>query len=275
MRRKEIKKLLREYKIAPKKSLGQNFLLNFYVLKKIAKNLGAEDVDIIVEVGSGLGFLTEILAKEAKKVVAIEKDKKLSEILKEKLRNFKNVKVLNIDVLKFSPKEFLGKKSYKVVGNLPYNIATATIRHFLEIEVQPKEMIFLIQKEVAQKISAKKSSLLKLSIEFYAKPKILFYVKKEYFFPKPKVDGAVIKIYDIKRGIPGIDRDLFFKIVKAGFSHPRKTILNNLSEGLKLEKREGRYFLTRTGIFHSKRPENLSIKNWFNVYYVFSKKRFK
>ena len=106
----------------------------------------------------------------------------------------------------------------------------------------------------------------KIAVEFYGKPKILFYVPKNSFFPKPKVDGAVIQIKDIHKGIPGIDKDLFFRIVKAGFSHPRKTILNNLSSELKLEKEKVLWILNNAKISPAKRPEDLQLKEWLGLY---------
>jgi len=270
MKREYFKSLIKQFEIRPKKRLGQHFLVDFYLLKKISKCIKPKG-ETIVEVGAGLGFLTELLAKEAKKVIAIEKDHSLVLALKENLRNFQNVDILEMDILDFSPDTFLKGISYKAVGNLPYNISLPVIRLFLEASLQPKEMIFLIQREVAQKICAKKSSLPKIAVEFYGKPKILFYVPKNSFFPKPKVDGAVIQIKDIHKGIPGVDRDLFFKIVKAGFLHPRKTILNNLSSELKLKKGEVKKILEEISINSQKRPQDLSLKNWCNLYGSFQK----
>lgn len=270
MRRKYSKSLIKQFEIRPKKRLGQHFLVDFYLLKKISKCIKPKG-ETIVEVGAGLGFLTELLAKEAKKVIAIEKDHSLVLALKERLKNFQNVEILEMDILDFSPETFLKGTIYKAVGNLPYSISYPVIRSFLEASLQPKEMIFLIQREVAQKICAKKSSLPKIAVEFYGKPKILFYVPKNSFFPKPKVDGAVIQIKDIHNGIPGVDRDLFFKIVKVGFLHPRKTILNNLSSELKLKKREVKKILEEISINSQKRPQDLSLKNWCNLYASFQK----
>ena len=261
MRRKYFKSLIKQFEIRPKKRLGQHFLVDFYLLKKISKCIKPKG-ETIVEVGAGLGFLTELLAQEAKRVIAIEKDHSLVLALKERLRNFQNVEILEMDILDFSPEAFLRGITYKAVGNLPYSISYPVIRLFLETNHQPKEMVFLIQREVAQKICAKKSSLPKIAVEFYAKPKILFYVPKNSFFPKPKVDGAVIQIKDIHKGIPGVDRDLFFKIVKAGFAHPRKTILNNLSSELKLEKGQVKKILEEMSVSSQKRPQDLSFKDW-------------
>ena len=270
MRRKYFKSLIKQFEIRPKKRLGQHFLVDFHLLKKISKCIKPKG-ETIVEVGAGLGFLTELLAQEAKRVVAIEKDHSLVLALKERLRNFQNVEILEMDILDFSPEAFLRGITYKAVGNLPYSISYPVIRLSLETNHQPKEMVFLIQREVVQKICAKKSSLPKIAVEFYGKPQILFYVPKNSFFPKPKVDGAVIQIKDIHKGIPGVDRDLFFKIVKAGFLHPRKTILNNLSSELKLKKGEFGILLRKVKINSTLRAEDLSLKEWLNLYFYLSK----
>jgi len=270
MKREYLKLLIRQFKIKPKKRLGQHFLVDFYLLKKISNRIKPKG-EVIVEVGAGLGFLTELLAQEAKRVIAIEKDPSLVLALKERLKNFQNVEILEMDVLDFSPDTFLKGISYKAVGNLPYNISLPVIRLFLETKHQPKEIIFLIQKEVAQKICAKKSNLPKIAVEFYGKPKILFYIPKNSFFPPPKVDGAVIQVKDIHKGIPGVDKDLFFKVVKAGFTHPRKTILNNLSSELKLNKGKVSILLRKININTSLRAEDLSLQEWLNLYPYLSK----
>jgi 16S rRNA (adenine1518-N6/adenine1519-N6)-dimethyltransferase len=262
--KRTIREILAFYKIKPKKSLGQNFLVDKFVLRRIIQVAEIKESDFVLEIGAGLGFLTELLAKRAKKVIAVEKDKNLVKILRERLENFNNIEIIEADVLELQTEKILPEK-YKVIGNLPYNIALAVIRKFLEERKQPQEMFFLIQKEVAQKICSKKSSLPKIAVEFYAKTKILFYVKKDCFFPKPKVDGAIIKITKIRKGIPGIDKDLFFKVVRAGFAHPRKTILNNLSSELKLEKKKVRDWLKKSGVNPKNRPEDLKLKDWLNL----------
>ncbi len=204
------------------------------------------------------------------------------------MKELKNIEIINTDALKIEPESFLGKKSYKIVANLPYNITSPVIRKFLESKNPPKEMILMVQKEVAQRICAKPPdmNLLAISVQFYSQPKIMFYVSKNNFWPRPKVDGAVIKVLSIKNKVSGINKDLFFKIVKAGFSQPRKNILNNLSKmlalspsnGVKLDKpsnilnnknlagkEKTKEWLLKSGINPSQRAETLDIKDWIKL----------
>ncbi len=268
-----IKSLLKRHNIRPSKRLGQNFLIDKDILNKIIQASQLTKQDNILEIGPGIGALTQELAQRAKKVIAVEKDKELAEILKNNISQYQNVEILQGDILKFSISnfqfsinfQFLIFKNYKIIANLPYNIALAVIRKFVEAKHPPQAMILMLQKEVAQKICAKKSSLPKIAIEFYSKARILFYVPKESFWPMPKVDGAVIEITDIQKNIPKVDKDLFFKILKLGFSHPRKTILNNLSKGLDIEKQKINSWLKKSEINPNKRPEELNLKNWIKT----------
>ena len=261
-----VENLLEKYGLKPFKGWGQNFLINDGVLKKIIEAANIKLNDCILEIGPGIGTLTQELAKKAKKVFAIEKDSKMVEVLRKTLKNFKNVEIIQGDILKFQISNF--KFSIKkVVANLPFNIASAAIRKFLESEKPPKEMILMVQKEVAQRICAKPPdmNLLAVSVQFYSEPKILFYVSKNSFWPKPKVDGAVLRISRIHTNLPRIDTNLFFKIVKAGFSQPRKQLANNLSKELKLDKEKVKNWLLKNGIQPSQRADTLDIKEWINL----------
>jgi len=278
--KKIIKTLLDKYNTKPLKRWGQNFLIDERVLKKIVDSANLKKSDIVLEIGPGIGTLTQELAKRVKKVIAIEKDKKMCEILKDVLEgwNVKNVRVVNADILKLDPKTYI-LKPYKIVANLPYYIVAPVIRKFLELtETRPLQMILMVQKEVAQRICAKppNMSILAVSVQFYAKPEILFYVSKNSFWPQPKVDAAVIKIVPFdwskkfvwahshfaSRRRASAFRMLFFKIVRAGFSHPRKQLVNNLSKMLKLNKEKIKGWLSENGIEPTQRAETLTIKDW-------------
>ncbi len=256
------KEYLKKHNIRASKKLGQNFLIDKNILDKIIQSSHLTKNDIVLEIGAGIGTLTRELAETAKKVIAIEKDKRLVELLKISLAKFKNLEILQGDIMKFLPPP---EKNYKIVANLPYNIALPIIRKFIEEKNSPQEMILMLQKEVAQKICSGKSSLPKIAIELYAKSEILFFVPKESFWPMPKVDGAVIKITDIQKNVPKVDKDLFFKILKAGFAHPRKTILNNLSKKLDIEKEKVNSWLENSKINPKKRAEDLTLKNWLTL----------
>lgn len=251
-------------KIKPNKRLGQNFLKDKGVVKKILKAADLKPNDTILEIGPGFGILTKELIKTVKKVIAIEKDKRLADSLREDLKEYNNVKIVNEDILKNNYK--LPTINYKLVANLPFNIASAVIRKLLEEKNKPKEMILMVQKEVGQKITAKppRMSILSVSVQVYAEAKILFYVPKEYFQPKPKVDATVIKI--TPWGKPGLlQKELFFKIVRGGFSSPRKQITNNLSKELNTDKENTINWLRQNNINPNQRAETLTVEDWKNL----------
>ncbi|KPJ57551.1 hypothetical protein AMJ49_00300 [Parcubacteria bacterium DG_74_2] len=277
--RKTIKNLLKIYRISPSKRLGQNFLISRSVLKKIVEAAEISRKDTVLEIGPGMGNLTFELAKRAKparnashsdaggKVIAIEKDKKMVDILKENLKEVKNVEIIHGDILKLDPK-FYPLKAYKIVANIPYYLTSRLIRKFLEIRNRPKLMVLMVQKEVAQRICAKppKMNLLAVSVQFYAKPKIISFVSKRSFWPQPKVNSAIIRIaISSKREETRVKKDLFFKIVKAGFSHPRKQLINNLSEDLRIEKKTIKKWFLKNGIKPEQRAETLSLDRWIKL----------
>ena len=302
-----IKEILEKYQIKPK-SLGQNFLIDKNILDKIilAGNLSKQDV--VLEVGPGLGALTQELAKSAGKVIAIEKDHDMINILSETLKEFENIEIIEGDALEIlissslrgssqadeaiqnectdsrlprsSPAEQANFtrndktdifQNYKVVANIPYYLTSHLIRTFLECKNPPEEIILLIQKEVALRICAKppEMSLLAVSVQFYAKVKIISYVSKNCFLPAPKVDSAIIKItphiIEGDKELNNFSGEEFFKIVKAGFSHPRKQLANNFITSLKLNRKQVEEWLLKNNIKPNQRAETLSIKDWRNL----------
>jgi len=257
-----IRKLLQQYNLRPSKRLGQNFLIDPGVLQKIIKTADISKNDTVLEIGPGLGTLTKELAKKAKKVIAVEKDKRLVKILKEILKDYKNVEIIHDDVLKIKNYKI---KNYKIVANIPYYLTSPLIRMFLESENPPQEMILTIQKEVAQRICASaRMNLLAISVQFYSQPKIISYVSKTAFWPQSKVDSAIIKIENIKKP-KNINVKKFFRIVKAGFSSPRKQLANNLSKILKIDREEIKKALTECRLDTQVRAENLSIDDWIKL----------
>jgi len=243
----------------PLKKLGQNFLIDKTIINKIVKNACLTKQDIVLEIGPGLGALTKELVKHSKKVIAIEKDKRLIPFLKK----LNNAEIMENDVLKYEIPDF----KYKIVANLPYNIGLKIIRKFIEANNPPLEMIVMVQKEVAQKICSSKSSLPKIAVSFFAEAEILFFVPKTCFYPQPKVDGAVMKIKNIQKNTPDVNQELFFKILRKGFSFPRKTILNNLKQF----KTDTLKWLKKAGISPLKRPEDLKLEDWVKLCNGFEK----
>ena len=280
--RRTIKNLLQRYQIRPSKRLGQNFLVDEGVIKRVIEAAQLSQNDIVLEIGPGIGNLTMELAKRVKKVIAVEKDLKMSEILKELLEcaNVRNVEIVKADILKIDPKPYT-LKPYKVVANLPFYITAPVIRKFLEaVDAKPQQMVLVVQKEVAQRICAKppRMNLLAVSVQFYAKPEIISYILKKSFWPQPKVDSAILRIDPLMNtDKKQINTDLFFRVAKAGFSQPRKQILNNFSEMLKLNKPrserksllrgkdEARFWLLKNNIQPTQRAETLTIEDWIKL----------
>lgn len=262
----DVKGVLDRYKLSPSKKLGQNFLVDLSAVGKFLKSADFNLKDTVLEVGPGIGNLTQEIAKRVKRVIAVEKDPKLAEILKDglRMRNVKNVKVIEGDILNLES-ETLNLKSYKAVGNLPFYLTSPVIRKFLEDENPPQEMVFFVQKEVAQRICSQVPymNLLAVSVRFYAESKIIGYVSKKSFWPRPKVDSAILQILPLAERPAGAD--LFFRIVKAGFSQPRKQLINNLAGKLKSDKEKIASWLTKNGVQPSQRAETLGIEDWMRL----------
>jgi len=276
-------KQIKKTNIAPLKRLGQNFLMDKPAIRKIINSAGLQGSDAVLEIGPGMGALTKIIAEKARRVIAVEKDSRMIEILKEKLKDYKNVEIVRGDILKITNYKLqITNKipndqtpNFKIVANLPFYITSPVIRKFLENDNPPKKMTLVVQKELAQRICAKppKMSILAVSVQIYSKPKIVDYIPKTAFWPKPKVDAAILEIAGIERRFEKDFMMLFFRIVKAGFSHPRKQIGNNLADSLvlpsqkdvKLNKEKIIAWLAANKIQASRRAETLSISDWINL----------
>ena len=257
--------LLKHHGLRAHKGLGQNFLQDPLALEKIVSAAEIEPSDIVLEIGPGLGSLTRYLAVSAKEVVAVELDPNLFPPLKAMLSPYTNVRVIQGDILKLSPKDLIAEDDYLVVANIPYYITSAVIRHLLENHPKPRRIVLTIQKEVAQRICAEPGdlSLLALSVQVYGKPHMVARIPAGAFFPAPKVDSAVLRI-DIYPS-PLIKPELletFFQLIKAGFSQKRKTLRNSLSSGLHISSAQAEDILTRANIDPQRRAETLSIEEW-------------
>jgi len=268
------KKTLKQYGLQPSKRLGQNFLVDGGAINKIIEAADLQPDDTVLEVGPGLGVLTKELAKRAKKVIAVEKDKNMVEILKKSIGstygNYGGVKIILGDIREIKNLK-LKIKNYKVVGNLPFYLTAPVVRQFLELadvgRPQVSLMVLVVQKEVGQRICSKppRMNLLAVSVQVYAEPKIISYISKESFWPSPDVDAAIIKITPKPQSLRTPDVRKFFAIVKAGFSQPRKQLINNLSSGLKADKAKIREWLLRNDIQPSRRAETLNIEDWIKL----------
>jgi 16S rRNA (adenine1518-N6/adenine1519-N6)-dimethyltransferase len=270
----QIRRVLREEDLKALKSLGQNFLIDKEALADIVRTAGIAKEDTIIEVGPGMGVLTFALAERCRRVIAIEKDRKMSKYLRgeiaKKYGNEERIEVVNDDILKINLPEFIGARGisrYKVVANIPYYITSPIIRLFLETPMPPSEMVLLVQKEVAERICAPKGgmSILALSVLLYGEPETVRTVGKASFYPAPKVDSAVLRIKDIGKKYPDDDYPKIFRLIKIGFSAKRKKLVNNLSAGLRLPKDEILAKLSFAGIGADVRAEDLGVEEWVRL----------
>jgi 16S rRNA (adenine1518-N6/adenine1519-N6)-dimethyltransferase len=265
----QIKNELDQLGIKPKKGMGQNFLVNEGVYKKLVSALELRPDDTVIEVGPGLGTLTELLAASGATVIAIEKDDRLSEYLRSKFENQKNVKIRNEDILEFDTKtQDLAPNTYKLAGNIPYYLTSRLLKIVFENWPRPELLVLMLQKEVAQRICAKppKMSLLAVSVQYYSEPKAVSYVSRGSFYPAPEVDSAIIKLTTKElRSREGNSTKNFFKVVKSGFAKKRKQLVNNLATGLKIAKSEIESKLTTAGIDPRRRAETLIISEWQKI----------
>lgn len=254
-----------------KKSLGQHFLKDKSVPPRIAEAANLQPGDLVIEVGPGLGVLTDELAQrldpDKGKLIAVELDDDLLPTLRERFASRPHVTFVQADVLDTSTKDLSGGAPYKVVANLPYYITSAILRHFLDAEHKPTSLTVMVQREVADRMTAKppEMSLLAVAVQFYGKPRTVFRVPPGAFRPPPKVDSAVvhIEVYaDNERPVQPPNEREFFRVVQAGFSQRRKQLVNTLASGLDITKDAAREALHTAGVEPSRRAETLTLDEW-------------
>ena len=269
----QTKRRLRQFDLKARKRLGQHFLIDEGVLQIIIDAAELSPDDVVVEVGPGLGILTKELASRAGRVIAIELDDKLAALLESTLASFNNVTIINDDVLKLKPADLA--TAYKVVANLPYYITSPVLRHFLEASAKPQTMIVMVQKEVAEAIAAEPGdmSLLSVSVQFYGEPRIISRVPAQSFYPAPEVDSALLRI-DLypQPAVAVADEKGFFELVRAGFTAPRKQLVNSLAQGLGLAKAEVLPLLEKANIESRRRAETLTLEEWARLRQIFGEK---
>ncbi|MDD3284156.1 MAG: 16S rRNA (adenine(1518)-N(6)/adenine(1519)-N(6))-dimethyltransferase RsmA [Patescibacteria group bacterium] len=266
----DTQRLLKVNKILPSKSKGQNFLISENILEKIIDSSDLKQGDNILEVGPGIGTLTRELVKKDINLKVVELDKNLVKFLKP-LSESKNFEIIELDILKINPEEVFLKEfleNYKIISNLPYNITSMFLRIFLGQKYKPKEMILMLQKEVVNRIINKDGKWSKLSImcNLYSHTEYLFDVKRDSFYPSPDVDSAVIKFSIYKKSpFANFDEKKFWQFVKIGFSSKRRTLINNLSIGLNINKDVLKTTFFKLGFDENVRAEKLSINDWINL----------
>jgi 16S rRNA (adenine1518-N6/adenine1519-N6)-dimethyltransferase len=257
--------MLRQHDLRPNKSLGQNFLIDETALRKVVAAADLRGDESVLEIGAGIGSLTRRLALAAGQVVAVEIDAKLLPLLRETLEPFDNVSIVQADILQTDPQELMPADRYIVVANIPYYITSPIIQHLLESETQPQRMILTVQREVAERICAEPGdlSLMALGVQVYGQSDIIARIPAGAFYPRPKVDSAVVRI-DLfpQPRIPQDSIPLFFQLAKAGFSQKRKTLRNSLSGGMHWPKEKTKSVLQAAGIDSRRRAQSLSLEEW-------------
>ncbi|PJF22154.1 MAG: 16S rRNA (adenine(1518)-N(6)/adenine(1519)-N(6))-dimethyltransferase RsmA [Phototrophicales bacterium] len=270
------KALLDQYDIQPKKSLGQNFLHDPNTLEKIVTTAELMPDDTVVEIGPGTGALTKVLAQQARHVFSVEIDERMRPILESELSAYSNVYLVFEDILKVDVLKLVGARDFVVVANVPYYITSAILRHLLDAHRRPRRLVLTIQHEVAERIIAQPGNLnlLAISVQFYGQAEIVTRLKPGVFWPRPDVDSAVIRIDTFDA--PPVDvpnTDIFFRVVKAGFSQKRKQLKNALSGGLGIKTKLAGELLDSAGIDPTRRAETLTLEEWASLSHAYASQK--
>lgn len=278
-----MQKLSRSRKLAdthiPRKRFGQNFLTDRNILAKIVRAAEINPSDTVLEIGPGLGHLTRALAETNARIVAVELDRDLAKNLFAEFSNASNVQILQGDILAQPPNQWLGAAgfvesphepeklvaptAYLIVANIPYYITSAILRYLLETETPPARIVVMVQREVAEQIIAKppRANLLGVSVQYFGAPRIIDIVPAGAFYPRPKVDSAIVRI-DVTTPRDKSQAAHFFQIVRAGFSAKRKQLHNALTRGLRLNAAQVGELLLRAQIDPTRRAETLALSEW-------------
>ncbi|MBI2862862.1 MAG: ribosomal RNA small subunit methyltransferase A [Chloroflexi bacterium] len=264
--------LLKQLGLSPRKQLGQHFLADQQVAQKIIDAAELRPDDQVLEVGPGLGALTYLLADRCAWLMAVERDARLAEHLKNAFQGRPNVSIVYGDILAFDPCSQFRQRGYVVIADLPYAITSPTLRHFLENPCQPLRMVVTVQQEVAQRITATPGamSLLAVSVQTFGHPQLLAVVPASAFHPRPKVASAILRIDLYDRPTVAFDLDCFFRTVRAGFSQPRKQLHNSLAAALDLKPSQVERQLAAICIDPTRRAESLSLAEWEAVSQAFT-----
>ena len=260
-------RLLRHYQIYTRRSLGQNFLIDESVLDRILSAADLQSDELVIEIGAGTGELTERLAQKARRVLAIEIDPKLVRLLGDRFAGRANVEIIHQDAVALDSAALTGGEDYRVVGNLPYSAASPILRTLLESGHPPTQILAMLQREVALRLVAPAGRLnvLAISVQIYAEPTLCFDVPATAFFPSPEVSSAVVRL-DVRASPLVPDRrEEFFRIVSAGFTHPRKQIHNSIPRVLWSPPEGIDNALLEAKIDPHLRAQNLTIDDWVRL----------
>ena len=267
----DLRNVLKQFNIRPKKSLGQNFIFDQAVLDRIVAAGDVSPQDTVLEIGPGAGSLTRRLAETAARVVAVELDDRLIPVLQHTLAEYSNVTVVQGDILtvQLPTSKLQTPNTYKVVANIPYYLTSALIRHLLEADARPSLMVLTVQREVAERICAAPPdmSLLAVSVQFYGRPRLMGQIPARAFHPAPDVDSAIVRIdlFD-QPPLVGAEADKFFRLAKAGLGQKRKQLKNALKAGLGLRGEGAVSLLNAAGIDPMRRAETLTMEEWMKLF---------
>ena len=275
----ETKYLMKKYKIKANKKLGQNFLVDDNVLNDIVSGAKIEKNDLVIEIGPGLGTLTNLLLEKARKVICIELDKKMIKILKERFIAYNNIEIINQDILKIDLENLIQEqknkdneiKNVKIVANLPYYITTPIIMKLIENNLDIKSITVMIQKEVAERLVAlpgtKNAGAITYTVYYYCETEKIREVENTCFIPAPEVTSEVINLNLRDKAVVEVEnKKIFFNIIKSAFMQRRKTVVNALTNvGVFKNKEEGFEYMRKIGVREDARAESLSIENFANL----------
>ncbi len=264
---REVRSVERMYHLHARKSFSQHWLVDRDALDAIVAATAPTRATNILEVGAGLGVLTAELARRAGRVVAVEIERDVMPALHDMTAPYTNVEIVNADLLNVDPAQIFDTAPYTFVANLPYAITAAALRHFLEAAHQPERLVVLIQKEVADRLVAKPGdmSLLGLSVQFYATPRVVARVPATSFMPPPQVDSAVVALDVHPVGVTNMVRDRLFAIARAAFAQRRKQLHNVLPAALHLSAAQVQEWLASADIAADRRPQTLSVDEWIRL----------
>lgn len=254
----------------PKKRLGQNFLIDKNIQRKIVESLELKPQDTVLEIGAGRGELTKLIAEKVNRVYALEIDNALYEIMQDNLKEILNIELINQDILKFDLGKYFRnmKQKIKIVGNIPYYISSPIAEHLFKFKDKIDTVFITVQKEFAKRMSAcagsKDYSALSCFMQYYSEPKILLNIKRTCFFPVPKVDSCLVRLkIRTKQTLIPKDERLLFKVIRTAFNQRRKTLRNSLKGTISIEKLD--IFFKEYNINRDIRPEGLSLNNYVNL----------
>jgi 16S rRNA (adenine1518-N6/adenine1519-N6)-dimethyltransferase len=259
--------------IRPSKGMGQNFLFDRGIVRRVVDTAGVDQDSIVIEIGPGLGVMTEELLANAEHVTAVELDRRLASHLRHLFGDRSNFTLVEANALDIDLADAIRSTSdYQVVANLPYSVASAITRHALEANKPPSKLTLMVQREVAERMTAvpPDMSILGVATQFYAEAEIAFVVPPDVFVPRPKVDSAVVQIATRDAlPLPRDGIDSFFRVVNAGFRQKRKQVANSLSAELEMPKATVQQVLTRAGIDPTRRAETISVDEWARLTLAF------